>query len=398
MALSDSKFNEINPEAFNGKKFATSIMSLGTTGPKLFGKNWGKIKKLSKVMEQTSIKNTLTFDDVQRVIDSGGSKNLVISLENIVKANKDQTEALTTSVIKKLQDPNATASYDDVVRALTKNTLTEGETRQIMKFFDNNSQMKVNMKNVVMEDILKQVDEDVFLSPGKAKSLKKQLESYKPGSLKQILNADGTKTYEAIQLFADDLAFLGRDVGTAGAIAAGSMWTRVLTNPLNVIGRVARFKGFAKAFSNPKIVKSYIDMRRSTINNPEARGQGVINIMNQAAIDGGMDIGSTASKASNALRKASSISGQASRVNKNVVPRALFRQEQENRTNIPEVQQPQIPEISIPKTAQPKVSATPTGIIDVLRSNVNQELRDRARQSPAAAATLLGGLGNADLL
>jgi hypothetical protein len=40
----------------------------------------------------------------------------------------------------------------------------------------------------------------------------------------------------------------------------------------------------------------------------------------------------------------------------------------------------------------------PAGIIDVLRSNVNQELRDRARQSPAAAATLLGGLGNADLL
>ena len=82
---------------------------------------------------------------------------------------------------------------------------------------------------------------------------------------------------------------------------------------------------FILKIGSPKIVKSYIDMRRSTINNPEARGQGVINIMNQAAIDGGMDIGSTASKASNALRKASSISGQASRVNKNVVPRALFK-------------------------------------------------------------------------
>ena len=57
-----------------------------------------------------------------------------------------------------------------------------------------------------------------------------------------------------------------------------------------------------------------------------------------------------------------------------------------------------MPISSIPEVAPRKMPSRHAGIIDVLRSNDNQELRDRARQSPAAADTLLGGLGNADLL
>ena len=184
MALKDSKFNSINPEAFNGKSFANNIMKLGTTGPKLFGKQWGEVKKLAKVMEQTSIKSSLSFDDVQRVIDAGGSQNLVNSLENVVKANKEQAEALTTSVIKDLNNPNKSASYDDVVRSLTKPTLTESETRQIMKFFENNPQMKQNMKNVVIEDILSSVDSKVFDKRCKRKITKTNIVKIQTGFLK----------------------------------------------------------------------------------------------------------------------------------------------------------------------------------------------------------------------
>tara|TARA_R110000803_G_scaffold38019_1_gene82062 strand:- start:38 stop:3109 length:3072 start_codon:yes stop_codon:yes gene_type:complete len=399
MALSDSKLNSINPEAFNGKKFATNIMSLGTTGPKLFGKEWGEIKKLAKVMEQTSIKNTLTFDDVQRVMDSGGSQNLVDSLTSIVKTNKEQTEALTASVIKTLQDPNKTASYSDVARALTNHNLTEGETRQIMKFFDNNSQMKMNMRNVVLEDILNTVDDDVFSNPAKANSLKKKLESYKPGSLKQIFNDDeGVKTFQALKEFGDDLAIIGGDAAKEGAIAASGTFSQLFSHPLNVLGRLAKFRGIVSAFSRPESVKAYIAMRRATINNPEARGQAVIGLMNQAAIEEGINLGSVVSKVGGAARGVASVARQGSRISKNVLPRALFRQEDGSGTNIPQIQQPEMPRVSMPGTMPIGYPSAPAGVIDILRSNVNQELRERARQSPAAAATLLGGLGSADLL
>jgi len=393
-ALKDSNFNSINPEAFNGKSFAKSIMAIGTTGPKLFGRKWGEVKKLAKVMEQTSIKSTLSLDDVQRVIDAGGPDNLVISLQKAVQANKEQTEALTTSVIKDLNNPNKSASYDDVVRALTKPTLTESETRQIMKFFENNPQMKQNMKNVVIEDILSSVDEKVFESAANAKSLKQTLSKYKPGSLKQILGED---TFKAMDNFADDLVTVG-DVSKEGSIAAGGMWAQIFSHPINVLGRLGKFKVFAGIFSRPETVKAYIAMRRATLNNPEARAQGMVNILNQSMLDQGMDVGSMAGKAGGIARGVASLTGQGSRISKNVLPRALFRQEQGNQISIPEVQQPQLPQISVPEAPARRVPAAPAGIIDVLRSNVNKELRDRARQNPADAATLLGGLGNAGLL
>jgi len=394
MALSDSKFNSINPEAFNGKSFANNIMKLGTTGPKLFGKQWSEVKKLAKVMEQTSIKSSLSFDDVQRVIDAGGSQNLVNSLENVVKANKEQTEALTTSVIKDLNNPNKSASYDDVVRSLTKPTLTESETRQIMKFFENNPQMKQNMKNVVIEDILSSVDSKVFESAANAKSLKQTLSKYKPGSLKQILGED---TFKAMDNFADDLVTVG-DVSKEGSIAAGGMWAQIFSHPVNVLGRLSKFKVFAGIFSRPETVKTYIAMRRATLNNPEARTQGMVNILNQSMLDQGVDVGSVAGKVGGAARVVGNLTGQGGRVAKNVLPRALFRQEQGNQISVPDVQQPELLNFSVPPAPPKAARSAPMGIIDVLRSNVNKELRDRARQSPAAASTLLGGLGSADLL
>jgi hypothetical protein len=398
-ALSDSKFDSINPQSFNGKVFSNNIMKLGTTGPKLFGGKWGEVKKLAKVMSQTSMKDTLSLDDVQRVMSAGGSKDLIISLENVVKANKEQAEALTTSVIKDLNNPNKSASYDDVVRALTKPSLTESETRQIMKFFDNNPQMQQNMKNVVIEDVLSSVDSNVFESAANAKSLKQTLEKYKAGSLKQILGDD---TFTAMKNFGDDLATVG-DVSKEGSIAAGGMWAQIFSHPVNVLGRLGKFKVFAGIFSRPETVKLYIDMRRATLNNPQARAQGMASILNKAMLDEGINVNSMAGKLGGAARGTAALTGQLGRASKNVLPRALFRQETDaspstGLTSIPEVSQPNMPRVSIPEAAPRRMPSRPAGIIDVLRSNVNQELRDRARQSPAAAATLLGGLGNADLL
>ena len=398
MALTDSKFNSINPEAFNGKSFANNIMKLGTTGPKLFGNDWGQIKKLAKVMEQTSIKNTLKADDVKRVLDAGGSNDLVISLENIVKANKEQAEALKTSVIKDLNDPNKSSSYDDVAKALTQPNLTESETRQIMKFFESNPQMKSNMKNVILQDILSQVDEDVFTNPAKARSMQEKLSKYKPGSLKQILDSKGVETFKALKEFADDLAVVGGDVGKEGAIASAGMFSRIFSHPLNVLGKLGKFRAIVSIFNKPESVKAYIAMRRATINNPEGRVQGIMNIMNEAAIEEGVNVGSMAGKVGGVARGAASVYGQGSRLTKNVLPRAIFRQEQENRTSIPEIQQPEIPRVPMPKVSLPERQSAPSGIIEILRSNVNKELRDRARQNPADAATLLGGLGSAGLL
>ena len=70
-------------------------------------------------------------------------------------------------------------------------------------------------------------------------------------SLKRILGDD---TYKALDSFANDLIMLG-DAGKEGSIAAGGMWSRMFSHPLNVLGRVSKFKAMAAMFSNPQNIK-----------------------------------------------------------------------------------------------------------------------------------------------
>ena len=89
----------------------------------------------------------------------------------------------------------------------------------------------------------------------------------------------------------------------------------------------------------------------------------------------------------------------ASRVAKQVTPRALGlgSQSPESRTSVPVVTPPAINfEPPAPRKTGP---AAPLSPIEQIRRNAQQmTLRERAAQNPAAAATLLGGLGSAGLL
>jgi len=402
-ALETAGRDPINPENFNGKTFAKKIKDLKTTGKVLFGEDWNKIQKLANSINQADISGKLSMDDIARVRTAGGDKNIVEAMEDVVQAQKQVDIAGSTSVVKDL-DPSKVSiysSYDDVVAALTKPSLTESETIQIMKFFEGNDQLIQSMKNVVLQDIMKVVDDTVLESAQNAGSLRKTLDEYKPRSLSRILGAD---TYKALDSFADDLVMLG-DAGKEGAIAAGSIWSQMFSHPLNVIGRIGKFKAMATMFSKPQNVKRYIDMRKASANNPEARGNVMLTMMNQAAIDEGIDIGEKAALAGRITSGVGSLTGQVSRAGLQSQPRIAFNEEgpfrQKSRTSVPNVQPISLglDPINIPEVRQQTTSAPLSPIQRIQQEAVRKmSLRDRARQSPAAAATLLGGLGSADLL
>jgi len=402
-ALETAGRDPINPENFNGKTFAKKIKDLKTTGKVLFGEDWNKIQKLANSINQADISGKLSMDDIARVRTAGGDKNIVEAMEDVVQAQKQVDIAGSTSVVKDL-DPSKVSiysSYDDVVAALTKPSLTESETIQIMKFFEGNDQLIQSMKNVVLQDIMKVVDDTVLESAQNAGSLRKTLDGYKPRSLSRILGAD---TYKALDSFADDLVMLG-DAGKEGAIAAGSIWSQMFSHPLNVIGRIGKFKAMATMFSKPQNVKRYIDMRKASANNPEARGNVMLTMMNQAAIDEGIDIGEKAALAGRITSGVGSLTGQVSRAGLQSQPRIAFNEEgpfrQKSRTSVPNVQpiSLDLDPINIPEVRQQTTSAPLSPIQRIQQEAVRKmSLRERARQNPADAATLLGGLGNAGLL
>jgi hypothetical protein len=63
-------------------------------------------------------------------------------------------------------------------------------------------------------------------------------------------------------------------------------------------------------FSNPQNIKKYIEMRKAAANNPEARGNVMLAMMNQAALDEGIDVGGKAALAGRIASGVGSVTGQ----------------------------------------------------------------------------------------
>ena len=396
-ALEAAGRDPINPDYFNGKMFEKKINKLGTTGPALFGKDWPQVKKLAKEIGNANAKESISIDDIRRVTDAaGGQTSIVQGMQDMLSAQTKLNDALKISVIKDIQSGKF-ENYDSAVRALTNPKLTQDEVVKIMKFFDNNPQLKQNMKDVVLQDILSVVDDQVFASPQAAKSLKDAVSKYKPGALKAILGED---TATALNGFADDLVDLG-DVGKEGAIAAGSIWANFLKHPINTLGAVTRFKLLAKAMGNPTTAKTFLKARRAAASNPELRGNAMLGALNQAMIDEGIDVGGAASRAGKVASGIGTAMGQAGRTNVQTTPRALglgsAEQPGQTRTTVRPTGTP-VPEVSIPEPPEVAAPSAPMGPIQQLQRNVQSEIRRRAKENPAVAATLLGGLGSAGLL
>ena len=65
-ALETAGRDPLNPEAFNGKSFANRIKKLKSSGPELFGNEWGEIQRLAKVIGRSSGKKNLTLEQIER--------------------------------------------------------------------------------------------------------------------------------------------------------------------------------------------------------------------------------------------------------------------------------------------------------------------------------------------
>jgi len=404
-ALKTSGFSEIDPTSFNGKKFGNKILSLGSTGPKLFGRDWTDVKKIADSIRMADVSGKVSADDIMRASEAGASESIADSLNNVLSLVKQESDFLKTSVLKDLKEGRSVAQ-DDVVSLLTNRNLTPSDAQRIMKFFDNNSQLKENMKNVLLMDIMDSVDGKVFESAANANKLQKTIDGYKQGTLKVVLGDD---TYKALNQMAEELTALG-DTTKEGAIAAGSLWAQLFKHPVGALSRIGQMKLAAKALSSPLVAKSYIAGQRAKLNARQA-GRAVsegemppiLSALNQSMVEqGGIDVQRLGRTAARVAQGIGNVTGQAGRANVQTTPRALglgsFEQPGQTRTN---VQRPRtaVPQVSIPEMPSTRTAPVqPMGPIQQLQRNVQSEIRRRAKENPAVAATLLGGLGSAGLL
>jgi hypothetical protein len=382
-ALDSAKRGLDNAEEFNGVAFKRQIDKLKGTGKVLFGDDWEQVKRLSSQIGKSKVKG-LDSQTINRVSRAGGDENITQSLRNILDAQVNLDKSMSVDTLKNVSD--GTLSVDDALRAITSPARTDSEVMRIMEFFSDQPQVVVKMRDVVTKDILDSVDQDIFKSPKSASALADVLESYKPGALKRLLGRD---QHEALSGFANDLKSLG-DVGKEGSIAAGTIWAKIFSHPLNAMLTLGKYRSLSTVLSNPEVVKRYIQMRRGSANMTAAeRGNAVMSMMTEAAAEAGVDAGSMASRVGNIARGIGNAASQTSRVAKQTAPR-IAMQSPDSRGVPPERTRTSVPEVSIPQDFEM--------IVNPEYINQQQSLRDRAKANPYLASTLLGGLGSAGLL
>ena len=396
-ALNKASLDELDPSKFNGRLFAQRIRSLGTTGPKLFGKDWKKINKLADEISITSAKENIKKNQVDKILNLSGSSPIALGMKDLLDAQINLNSANRRTILKKLNDGEY-ETFDEIAQALTQPNISQNEVIKMMRFFDDNPEFKQNMKNVVLQDVLSVVDDQVFSNSAKAGALKEVLSKYKRGTLKQILGKD---TEAALQGFADDLVDLG-DVGKEGAIAAGSVWANFFKHPINTLTTVGRAKVIAGAVSTPQAARAFLNARRAAGNDPKAQAQAMMGALNNSMVEEGLDIGGAASRAGKILSGGARVTSQASRAFKQATPRGAglgsFQQAEKPRTNVPVVSPGVQASPFIPTVRQPAKNAPLSPIEQIRQNAIAKTIRQRAKENPAVAATLLGGLGSAGLL
>ena len=175
---------------------------------------------------------------------------------------------------------------------------------------------------------------------------------------------------------------------------------KLFRHPINTL-LPGRAKVLANAISTPQAAKAFLSARRAAGGDPRAQAQAMFGALNNSMIDQGMDIGGAASKAGKIISGAARFAGQGSRAFKQAAPRGAglgsFEQGQ-TRTNVPVVKPGVQAAPYIPTVVQP-AKTTPLSPIEQIRQDaIAKTIRQRARENPAIAATLLGGLGSAGLL
>jgi hypothetical protein len=394
-AFGAAKRTQDDAVSFNGIAFKGHIDKLKGTGKVLFGDDWDQVKRLANQIGRSKVRG-LDSQTINRVSRAGGDENITQSLRNILDAQVNLDKSMSVDTLKNVSD--GTLSVDDALRAITSPARTDSEVMRIMEFFSDQPQVVVKMRDVVTKDILDSADQDIFKSPKSASALADVLESYKPGALKRLLGKD---QYNALSGFANDLKSLG-DVGKEGSIAAGTIWAKIFSHPLNAMLTLGKYRSLSKVLSNPEVVKRYIQMRRGSANMTAAeRGNAVMSMMTEAAAEAGVDgsAGLWQARVGNIARGIGNVASQTSRVTKQTVPRSLM-QYQETGTSVPNVEQSGFEDIfNVPAPSQTQGPTRQLGVIEKLQQNVGiEQLRQRAARDPSVAATLLGGLGSAGLL
>jgi len=379
-----------DPLAFNGVQFNNKIKKLGKSGKLLFGDQWGEVQSLSKALSYNGVKK---IDDqiMQRIVSQNPSDNIVQTLKSVQDAQIGLDKSLSTKALKNLAD-GTIAPEEAATLLLSKNT-SASQMDRVMKFFSDNDAARETIKRTIISDILGSVDEEIFSNVAAASSLRKALEAYKPDMLNKVLGKQQVSDIKELSKMLELLSDTGAT--GAGGLAAQGIRTGMVTAPGANLKKGIKFKVLNYFLNNPNTIRKALEFKAGRTSG-EATAQSLSQIVNEsvAQVTGsGVPITERASGLGKGIVSGLQAVNRGQTAVRQGGARALLA-DQEARGTRPPQKMMEIPEVNQPMGTDLQIQQ----MVDPKFIQQQMSLRERAKDNPYIASTLLGGLGNAGLL
>lgn len=351
---------------FSTHKFYDEIEKLGSTADELFGKNTADIKKLAEQMNALSLSNVSSsmIDDVTLA----GADQPAISLLRNLKSVMDEQAAINKSrALKALQDDSLTATA--AAEVIADRGTRDVDVERLIKYFDQPDDLD-KIRSFYIDNIVGDFGDTFLTNPSQFKLFGKRLQDeYKTGKLDSIFGKEMAKDMND---FGRVMVFNSKAAEGGDLVAAN-----VAAKPLENLGTIARLFVVGRLFSSAPQYRSILSQYKKMTGNADAK--------TKAEIFGTLLANAFASLSTQAPAQLIDEGVEEAKQQVTALAQNVMSE------NFPSSQRPTRTSTSVPQVLPP---VTTTQVQPV----ANQSIRQRAKENPAVAATLLGGLGSAGLL
>jgi len=343
---------------FSGYKFKDELDKLGSTADELFGDGVGEIRKFAEQLSALSLRNvdqTVIDDFVKAGADDSG----INLLKKLSTAQDDLATFNQNNIAKKLRSGNITPT--EAAELISSNSMRAEDIASLRRFFDDDADAIGKIRAYYMDNLIGDFQSNFLTDRTQFAKFGERLTKNKA----KIEVIYGKEMAKEMDEFGRIMKLLGESANGGDLVAAN-----IAASPLENLGTIARLGIVGKLFSSPRFYKAFTRKykRLSPDQDASSRGQIAGELLADAissliaqgtaqSID--QAVGETAKQVSSVMQNA----------------------QRQTKTTPPPTPVPQV----LPPIETGSINKTPN-------------IRQRAKENPAIASTLLGGLGSADLL
>ena len=365
-AMRESGSTLDSTKKFSGSKLKEKIDTLGGTADELFGSRISEVRRLADQMDTLSL-TRIDQSVIDDFLEAGGDETGVNLLRNIKDAMQEKAQFDSAAMARKLRA--GSLMPDEAADLLASPSVKGNDITKLSKFFKDKPEELAELQSYYMQNLIGDFEHSFMTDKKAFKQLSERLlRAEKSGKLRALFP----------EAEADSIALFGRNMKVLGASAEGGdlVAANIAANPLENLGTLFRLGMVGRVLSTGPFYTSFA-ARYGKEAAKEKTKAGKMQVFLRVLND-----------TTKSFAKQQGMRGAVGTVGSMKEGASNIARDLENR-RVSSVPAP------VSRTTMPVPDVAPVEISDVPDFS---NIRQRAKENPAVAATLLGGLGNAGLL